>query len=90
LTDTPPIITTPDDVSALVGTLDGREMYLGLKFVCPEPLGTIEIRLVHQAARSIAAELTRLLNLDAAQRAALLEYMLAQPEHDHIEGRNEE
>ncbi|WP_304106395.1 hypothetical protein [Mycolicibacterium bacteremicum] len=74
--DVPAIITTPDRVCALVGTLDGAGLYLGLRFECLPPLGTIEIRLGHEAATSIATDLTRLLNLDNAQRAALLDSLI--------------
>lgn len=72
----PTIITTPDRVCALVGTFDGQDLYLGLKFECLPPLGTIEIRLGHEAATSIATDLTRLLNLDATQRAALMDSLI--------------
>ena len=72
------IITTPDRVAVIVTNVDDDgSLVPGIRFDLPAPLGRIDIMLGYESAAKIATDMTNMLNLDDAQRAQLLDQLIA-------------
>ncbi|MEP9391675.1 hypothetical protein ABLE94_05345 [Gordonia sp. VNK1] len=75
-----PIVAVAESAATIVGAIDDTTLFIGLRFECPAPLGVIEIRLRPDDAHTIAADLSRLLPLDAEQLAQLMHHIRTQGE----------
>jgi hypothetical protein len=73
MTDSAPAIkAVPERAAVLVVTYDDENLFLGIRFDMPPPLGRIDIMLGQELATSLATDLSELLTLDDQERAELL------------------